>query len=443
MDNSIDETHHPQRASWVASAQGHSEFPIQNLPLGIISVNGGAPRGGVAIGDSIFDLQAALEAGLFSGAAELAARAASGATLNPLLALGAAPRNALRKRLSHLLAADSAERARVEKLAAKLLHDAAACTLHLPAAVGAFTDFFAGIQHAANAGRRRGANPPLTPNYKYVPVAYHSRASSVIASGAPVGRPQGQRLLDKDTVPSFGPSTMLDFELELGAWIGPGNALGEPIPIARAGEHVAGLCLLNDWSARDIQRWEMQPLGPFLSKNFSTTVSCWVVTAEALAPFRIAQPARPDGDPAPLPYLWDDADQRAGAYDIELEVLLWTAGHRVKSLPPQRLALSNTHHLYWTVAQMVAHHTCGGCNLAAGDLFGSGTISAPTSSGYGSFAELSHDGQQPLALDSGETRAFLDDGDELILRAHARRDGAVSIGFGECRGRITSTALSN
>ena len=436
MNNSIDETHDPQRASWVASAQGHSEFPIQNLPLGIFSVDGGAPRGGVAIGDSIFDLQAALEAGLFAGEAAAAAQAASGATLNPLMALGGRPRNALRKRVSLLLAADSAERAKVEKLAGKLLRDAADCTMHLPAAVGAFTDFFAGIHHAANAGRRRGANPPLTPNYKYVPVAYHSRASSVIASGTLLRRPNGQRLLGKDTAPSFGPSTMLDFELELGAWIGPGNTLGEPIPIARAGEHLVGLCLLNDWSARDIQRWESQPLGPFLAKNFSTTVSCWVVTAEALAPFRIAQPARPAGDPAPLPYLWDDADQRAGAFDIELEVLLWTAGHRANSLPPQRLALSNTQHLYWTVAQMIAHHACGGCNLAAGDVFGSGTVSAPTAAGYGSFAELSHDGQQPLALASGETRAFLEDGDELILRAHARRDGAVAIGFGECRGRI-------
>ena len=436
MNDRIDETHDPQRTSWVASAQGHGEFPIQNLPLGIFSVDGGAPRGGVAIGDSIFDLKAALDAGLFAGEAAVAAQAASGATLNPLMALGGGPRNALRKRVSLLLAADSAERAKVGKLAGKLLRDDDACTMHLPAAVGAFTDFFAGIQHATNAGRRRGANPPLTPNYKYVPVAYHSRASSVIASGAPVRRPHGQRLLDTDTTPTFGPSTLLDFELELGAWIGPGNTLGEPIPISRAGEHVVGLCLLNDWSARDIQRWEMQPLGPFLSKNFSTTVSCWVVTAEALTPFRIAQPARPAGDPAPLPYLWDDADQRAGAFDIELEVLLWTAGHRAKGLSPQRVALSNTQHLYWTVAQMVTHHTCGGCNLAAGDVFGSGTISAPTAAGYGSFAELSNDGKQPLALASGETRAFLEDGDELILRAHARRDGAVAIGFGECRGRI-------
>jgi fumarylacetoacetase len=394
------------------------------------------PRGGVAIGDSIFDLQAALEAGLFSGAAETAARAASGATLNPLLAMGAGPRNALRKRVSQLLTANGAERARVEKLAAKLLHDTAACTLHVPAAVGAFTDFFAGIEHAANAGRRRGANPPLTPNYKYVPVAYHSRASSVIISGAPVRRPNGQRLIGKDSVPTFGPSMLLDFELELGAWIGPGNALGEPIPIPHAAEHVAGLCLLNDWSARDIQRWEMQPLGPFLSKNFSTTISPWIVTNEALVPFRIAQPARPAGDPAPLPYLWDDADQRAGAFDIELEVLISTAGMRAKTLPAQRISLSNTRHLYWTLAQMVAHHTCSGCNLAPGDLFGSGTVSAPTASGYGSFAELSHDGKEPLALASGETRSFLEDGDELILRAHAKRDGVVSIGFGECRGKI-------
>jgi fumarylacetoacetase len=436
MAHLTDETHDPKRMSWVASANGHAEFPIQNLPFGIFSPRGEPPRGGIAIGDGIFDLRAALAAGLFSGAAEQAAAAAAGATLNPLMALGSGPRTALRERVSALLAAGGTDRARVEPLSGKLLHPAADCTVHLPAAVGDFTDFFAGIQHATNAGMRRRPDAPLMPNYKYVPVAYHSRASSVHASGAHIRRPHGQRMPAGATEPLFGPSTKLDIELELGVWIGPGNAPGEPIPMARAGEHIVGLCLLNDWSARDIQEWEMAPLGPFLSKNFGTTVSPWIVTTEALAPFRLAQPPRPVGDPRPLPYLWDDGDQRGGAFDVELEALLQSEAMRAKGLPPQRLSLSNTRHLYWTLAQMVAHHTASGCNLAPGDLFGSGTISAPDASGYGSVRELSQDGEQPIALASGETRKFIEDGDEVILRAHAKRAGYVAIGFGECRGRI-------
>jgi fumarylacetoacetase len=432
----LDETHDPSRRSWVGSALDGSEFPIQNLPLGVFSPPGGAPRGGIAIGGEILDLKAALEAGLLSGDAERAAAAASGPTLNPLMALGRGPRVALRRRVSALLAQDGAERAKVEKLAAKLLHRAVECTLHLPAAVGAYTDFFAGIHHASNAGMRAGRQPPLMPNYKHVPVAYHSRASSVVASGTPLRRPNGQRVAPGEDTPAFGPSRRLDFELELGVWIGPGNTLGEPIPIGQAGEHVVGLCLLNDWSARDIQRWEMPPLGPFLAKNFGTTVSPWIVTVEALAPFRIPQPPRPQGDPRPLSYLWDEADQQDGAFDVGLEALIATEAMRARREPPHRLALSNVRHLYWTVAQMVAHHTCGGCNLQPGDLFGSGTISAPGRAGFGSFAELSDEGATPLALPSGETRAFLEDGDELILRAAARRGGFVSIGFGECRGRI-------
>jgi fumarylacetoacetase len=436
MTNSIDETHDPKRQSWVGSAQGHADFPIQNLPFGVFSVKGDAPRGGVAIGDEILDLTAALGAGLFSGEAKRAAVAAAGATLNPLMALGRQPRVALRKRLSALLAAEGGEGANAQKLAAKLLHKAADCTLHLPAVIGAFTDFYAGIHHAVNGGRRRRPDAPLTPNYKYVPVAYHSRASSVCISGAPIKRPSGQLMLAKDAEPSFGPCQKLDFELELGVWIGPGNALGEPIPVAQAADHIVGLCLLNDWSARDIQDWEMQPLGPFLAKNFGTTISPWVITAEALAPFRIPQAPRPEGDPRPLAYLWDDADQQSGAFAVELEVLLSTDGLRAQGMPPQPLSLSNTRHLYWTVAQMLAHHTCGGCNLQPGDLFGSGTISAPTSSGYGSIRELSQDGQRPITLPSGETRSFVEDGDEVIFRARARRDGYVSIGFGDCRSRI-------
>jgi fumarylacetoacetase len=354
------------------------------------------------------------------------------------MALAAGTRSALRRRVSALLDAGGAERAKVEKLAAKILHQAADCALAVPAAIGDFTDFFAGIHHAYNGGVRSGRQPPLLPNYKYVPVAYHSRASSVVASGTALRRPAGQRVAPGKETPEFGPSLNLDIELELGVWIGPGNAMGEPIPIARSREHLVGLCMLNDWSARDIQRWESAPLGPFLAKNFGTTVSPWVVTMEALAPFRQAQPPRPAGDPQPLPYLWDEADQKEGAFDIAIEVLILTTAMRDKGLPPHRLALSNVSHLYWTLAQMVAHHTCGGCNLQPGDLFGSGTISAPDPSGYGSLGELSHGGERKLNLPSGETRTFLEDGDEIILRAAARRDGFATIGFGDCRGRIVA-----
>ena len=269
-----------------------------------------------------------------------------------------------------------------------------------------------------------------------MPIGYHGRASSIRPSGANVRRPNGQRKGATEATPSFGPSRSLDYELELGVWIGPGNELGTPIPIAAAGDHVAGFCLLNDWSARDIQGWEYQPLGPFLGKSFFTTISPWVVTPEALTPFRTAQASRPAGDPPPLPYLFDAADQAAGAFDIELEVLLLTPGLAAKNLPPQRLSLGNAGHLYWTVAQLIAHHSSGGCNLRAGDLFGTGTISAPTDEGLGSLLEISAGGRRPLTLTSGETRRFLEDGDTVIMRARCRRDGFASIGFGECRGTI-------
>jgi len=436
MGNS-DETHDRQRASWVTSARGHAEFPIQNLPFGVFSpAGGGAPRGGVAIGDEIFDLRAGLEAGLFSGEAARAAEAAAGSSLNALMALEKAPRLALRRRLSAVLSADGPERSRIEPLAQRLLHKAADCTLHLPATIGSFTDFFAGIHHARNGGMRRDPNNPLNPNYKYVPVAYHSRASSVRPSGVPIRRPNGQRKAINEEAPTFGPAQKLDYELELAVWIGPGNELGEPVPIADAADHVFGLGLVNDWSARDVQAWESQPLGPFLGKNFGTTVSPWVVTTEALEPFRVSQPARPTGDPRPLPHLWDETDQQAGTFDIELEALLLTQGLRDKNLPPHRMSVSNTTDLYWTIAQLVTHHTCGGCNLAAGDLFGTGTISGPSSEGYGSLMELSADGQRQILLTSGETRTFLEDGDEVIFRAHARKDGFIPLGFGECRARV-------
>src|SRR5215472_2751902 len=357
----FDETHDPRRESWVVSARGHIEFPIQNLPFGVFSPADGGPRGGIAIGDMIFDLQAGFEAGLFTGDAARAAEAASGATLNPLMALGFAPRLALRKRLSALLSADNPDRARIEALSARLLYNSADCTMQLPAAIGSYTDFFAGIHHARNGGMRRDPNNPLSANYKFVPVAYHSRASSVRPSGVPIRRPNGQRKVPDEDAPSYGPCRKLDYELELAVWIGPGNALGEPVRIAQAGDHLFGLGLFNDWSARDIQQWESQPLGPFLGKSFGSTVSPWIVTPEGLAPFRVAQPPRPAGDPASLPHLRDDTDQREGAFDIALEALLMTEGLRAKGLPPHRMSASNATDLYWTVAQMIAHHSCNGC----------------------------------------------------------------------------------
>jgi fumarylacetoacetase len=437
----IDQTHDAARQSWVASANGHAEFPLQNLPLGVFSPPGctapnAAPRGGVAIGDMILDLRAALEAGLFTGEAATAAEAASGGILNPLMALGSGPRRALRQQVFALLDTDSASRGKAEPLAGKLLHRASDCWLHLPASIANFTDFFAGIHHATNGGRRRDPNNPLNPNYKYVPVAYHSRASSVRESNVPVRRPNGQRKDPNEQAPSFGPCRNLDYELELAVWVGPGNRQGEPIPIGEAGEHVFGLGLVNDWSARDIQYWEMPPLGPFLGKNFASTISPWIVTAEALAPFRVAQPPRPAGDPKPLPYLWDNADQQSGAFDIALEAFVLTPAMREKGVAPHPMSHSNTLDLYWTVAQLVAHHTCGGCNLLPGDIFGSGTISGPTAEGYGSLSELSAAGTRTISLPTGDTRTYLETGDEVIFRAHCRRDGYAPIGFGECRARI-------
>src|SRR5499426_2052785 len=434
----IDETHSPARRSWVASAHQHADFPIQNLPLCVFTPPGGAARGGVAIGDEIFDLAAALEFGLFDGRAAQAAEAASGATLNPLFALGGEPRRALRRRLGEMLDADGRERARIEPLRSQVIHRAEDCRLELPAAIGDYTDFFAGIHHATNAGKLFRPDNPLLPNYKYVPIGYHGRASSITVSGATLRRPNGQRKAASETVPSFGSSRSLDYELELGVWIGPGNALGAPIPIADAANHIGGFCLLNDWSARDIQGWEYQPLGPFLGKSFCTTISPWVVTPEALTPFRMTQAARPAGDPAPLPYLFDPADQATGALHIELEVLMLTRGLKAKGLPPQRLSLGNTRHLYWTVAQLVTHHSSGGCNLRPGDLFGTGTISAPGDGGLGSLLEISAGGRRPVELASGETRRFLEDGDSVIMRARCAREGFATMGLGECRGTIAA-----
>ena len=427
----IDHTHDPSLQSWVESAQGHADFPIQNLPFGVFGPLAGAPRGGVAIGDMILDLRAVHDAALLDEEAQAAAHACCGPTLNPFLALGRVPRRALRDAISALLQEGSDERPH-------LLHRSEDCLMYLPAHVGDYTDFYAGIHHAEAVGRLMRPDAPLLPNYKHLPIGYHGRASSLRPSGAEIRRPNGQRKPGSEPTPSFGPSRNLDYEMELGLFVGPGNATGTMIPMADAASHIAGYCLLNDWSARDIQGWEYQPLGPFLGKSFATTISPWIVTPEALAPFRVPHMARAEDDPALLPYLLDAADQTLGALDLVLEVLLITPGMRQHGLAPHRLSVGTSRSLYWTPAQLVAHHASNGCNLNPGDLLGTGTISSPGSEGAGSLLEITQGGRAPITLPSGEERRFLEDGDEIILRARAQRDGAAPIGFGQCRGRVVA-----
>ena len=398
----LDETHDTARQSWAPGANG-GDFPLQNLPLGIFSPRDGVARPGIAIGHAVLDLPAA---GLL----------APMPTLNTFLAEGAGARRDLRLAAWRLLERSAPARP-------DLLHPLAECVLHLPCAVGDYTDFYAGIHHATNAGRMFRPDQPLMPNYKHVPIAYHGRASSVRASSAPVRRPGGQRKPAKEAEPSFGPSRNLDYELELGVWIGRGNRPGEPIPIGEAADHIAGFCLLNDWSARDIQGWEYQPLGPFLAKNFCTTISPWIITPEALAPYRCPAMPRADGDPSPMGYLSDPADQAAGGLDVALAAAL--NGHV--------LSHGTARDLYWTPAQMVAHHASGGCDLRPGDLFGSGTISGATPGALGSLLEITEGGRSPVRLPDGTERRFLEDGDEVALAA---RFGAC--GFGPCIGRIAA-----
>lgn len=427
-----------ERRSWVATANGHADFPIQNLPFGVFSRSDTGPKGGVAIGDFILDLQAVADARLVEGEAREVAYVAARPQLNDFFALGTGARVVLREALLALLDETNPHVARLQATSQDFLHPMDQCQMHMPGRVGDYTDFYVGIHHATNVGKLFRPDNPLLPNYKYVPIGYHGRASTLCVSGTAIHRPNGQTLPPGAQEPAFGPCKRLDYELEMGVWIGPGNERGQAIDIARAQQHIAGYCLLNDWSARDIQAWEYQPLGPFLSKSFATTLSPWVITAEALQPFRCAQPPRPEGDPQPLAYLLDEADQKAGAFDIELEVLLLTEKMHRDDLPPHRLALSNSLHMYWTVAQMVAHHSVNGCALQAGDLFGTGTLSGPHAGQHGSLLEMTEGGKQPIALPSGEERRFLEDGDEVILRARCRREGQVSIGFGECRGTIAS-----
>lgn len=426
MTSDIDQTHSLTLESWVQEANGHPDFPIQNLPLGIFSPNGGIPRAGVAIGDHVLDLTAIL-----SILPEVLHAPLRDVRLNRLFAMAAEKRRELRHILSIIL---SESRYREALLPA--LHHREQCEMHLPATIGDYTDFYVGIHHATNVGRLFRPDNPLLPNYKYVPIGYHGRASSVLPSGIDVVRPSGQAKGGDQAWPSFGPSKRLDYELELGIWIGRGNELGEPIPIERANEHIAGFCLLNDWSARDFQAWEYMPLGPFLAKNFHSTISPWVITPEALAPFRVAQPSRESGDPRPLPYLWNERDQSEGAFAIDLSVSLSSQAMRDEGLEPFRLSEGPARNMYWTAAQIVTHHASNGCNLNGGDLLGTGTISGPQRDACGSLLEITRGGSDPIMLPSGEQRAFLEDGDEIILSASASALGYVTIGFGECRARI-------
>jgi fumarylacetoacetase len=429
----INETHAPTLRSWVASANtAGADFPIQNLPCGIFTTDDdGAKRIGVAIGDSILDLAAVLARGALKFDAATAA-ALDTDSLNALMAMPAAARSALRLTLSRALREASADQRALQAC----LVDQTQARLHLPTRIGDYTDFFTSIHHATSVGRLFRPDNPLLPNYQHVPIAYHGRASSVRVSGTDFRRPVGQTApATGQQTPQFGPSRRLDYELELAIWIGPGNALGEPIAIAAAEDHVFGVGLFNDWSARDIQSWEYQPLGPFLAKNFASTVSPWVVTLEALEPFR-APFTRAAGEPAPLAYLSDDALLTRGAIDIRLEVGLSTAKMRDAGLPAKRLSTSNFRDAYWTIAQMVAHHSVGGCDLNPGDLFGSGTQSGPTAAEAGSLLELSLGGKQAIALANGESRTFLEDGDEITLSGYCEGPGATRIGLGTCVARV-------
>ncbi len=424
----IDETHDPLRRSWVEGADTHADFPIQNLPLGTFKFNQGAQHIGMAIGDKIVDLYEISKAGLLP---EQATDLLAQPLLNDYLASNAVLRQSVRQHMSTFLS-DAKHSADVSPF----LYNAADCVMQLPACIGDYTDFYTGIHHANNIGKQFRPENPLLPNYKHIPIGYHGRASSIRVSGADVVRPNGQTRAANADAPQFGPCRRLDYELELGLWVGQGNRLGAPIAIGHAAQHIAGYCLLNDWSARDIQAWEYQPLGPFLAKNFLTTISPWIITAEALAPFRVAQATRAVDDPQPLPYLMDDMDQRHGALSVQLEVYLQTAQMRAAELAPTRLSLGSATHMYWTPAQLIAHHSSNGCDLQPGDLFGTGTLSSPEQSGFGSLMELSSGGTAPLTLPNGETRTFLEDGDMVMMRAKAEAAGFRSIGFGACSGEV-------
>jgi fumarylacetoacetase len=429
----LDLTHDPKARSWLPSANmSGCAFPIQNLPFCVFrhEKSAEAYRGGVAIGDQIIDLCALADTQLLTGDAAEGVSAGSMDSLNSLMRLGSGVLSALRRALFEAMAQGSAQQA----LLNKCLVPQNEAVFSLPAHIGDYTDFYISIHHATAIGRLFRPDNPLLPNYKWIPIGYHGRSSSIGVSGQNFRRPRGQRASGAGS-PTVGPSTRLDYELELGIFIGAGNALGTPIPMADAENHIFGLCLLNDWSARDLQGWEYQPLGPFLAKNFATTVSPWVVTLPALAPFRVPF-SRPESDPQPLAYLDSPENREAGAIDIRLEALIQTATMRGRGEPPQRLSETSFRHAYWSISQLVAHHTVNGCNLRPGDLFGSGTQSGPTPAEAGSLVELSKGGTQALQIGKGEQRTFLEDGDTVIFRGWCERPGAVSIGFGELHAQV-------
>jgi fumarylacetoacetase len=430
----LNETHNPALRCWVSSANAAgTDFPIQNLPFGVFRRAGSMEdfRVGVAIGDAILDLTAAHALGIFTGTATAPALSCCAPTLNAFMALGATGWSTLRLALSRMLRAGAAE----QPLVQTCLVPQAQAEYAVPAHIGDYTDFYTSIHHATNVGRLFRPDSPLMPNYQWVPIGYHGRSSSIGVSGQSFRRPLGQTMAPGATQPVLGPSKRVDYELELGVFMGSGNALGEPIALDAAEAHVFGLCLFNDWSARDIQGWEYQPLGPFLSKNFASTVSPWVVTLEALAPYRSAW-QRPADHPQPLPYLDSDTLRQSGAFDIALEVWIETAAMRVKGLSPHRLSASNFHHAYWSVSQMVAHHTVNGCNLCPGDLLGSGTQSGPLPDEAGALIELTQGGKHAVTLPDGESRTFLEDGDRVVFKGFCQREGAASIGFGEVSGTL-------
>ena len=429
------QTHDPRLMSWVESANAPgTDFPVQNLPLGVFRRRGTGepPRVGAAIGDRIMDIAAARTRWNLGAGADACAAPA----LNRLMEMGSTAWGELRRSLQSLLATNGALAKQAEKASDALLVPMAEAELFLPAQVGDYTDFYASVHHATNVGSMFRPDNPLLPNYKWVPIGYHGRASSLVVSGTDVLRPSGQRKKPDEAAPSFGPTRQLDYELEVGAFVGPGNALGAPIPVSEAADRIFGLCLVNDWSARDVQAWEYQPLGPFLAKNFATTVSPWVVMTEALAPFRAPAYRRPDGDPAPLPHLDDANDRASGGVELTLEVLLRTRRMRDAGAAPFRLSLGTFTDMYWTTAQMVAHHASNGCNLQPGDLLASGTVSGPTPDSRGCLLERTWRGRDPITLPDGEQRTFLEDGDEITMRGWCEREGARRIGLGECVGMV-------
>ncbi len=430
----VDHTHDAALNSWVVSANApDTDFPIQNLPMGVFRRAGSdqAFRPGVAIGEQIVDLLAARDAGALPAGVAATLAGCERGELNAFMAQGRAARVALRLALSLALREGSAQQAGLQAC----LVPQAAAEYAVPCRINDYTDFYTGIHHATTVGKLFRPDNPLLPNYKWVPIGYHGRASSIGVSGQAFARPLGQTKGPNDEAPVLRPSQRLDYELELGVFVGQGNALGEPIAMEQAEDHAFGLVLLNDWSARDIQAWEYQPLGPFLSKNFASTISPWIVTMEALAPFR-APFVRPEGDPQPLPYLDSVANRQQGSLDVELEVWLQTQAMRDAGLAPQRLSQSSFREAYWTVAQMLTHHTVNGCNLQPGDLLGSGTQSGARPEQAGSLLELTAGGKNALTLANGETRTFLQDGDAIILRAHCVSSGFRRIGFGDCQGQV-------